>query len=563
MSFEDFGIIINQTGTEVRTTCPQCSASRKKASDKCLAVNTEKGVWNCNHCGWSGGLNGKEYKPIPYDQTPTLPEAVIKYFEGRGIPEGILEQENIGFKAEFGKTWITFPYFKNSVCVNIKFRTATKDFRQVKDGKKILYRLDKIGRSTKKTLVVTEGEIDALSCLVAGYEATSIPDGAPTANSKTFQTKFDFLLDTEELFAKFEKVIIAGDTDEPGQRAIAELTRRIGVERCYLVTYPEGCKDANDVLKIHGKEELAMILGKAHPCPIEGIVSPNDLFNQVMSDYEQGIHGGVKTGWNSLDEYYTVRPGEMTIITGIPSSGKSNFIDALCVNLMKNHCWRIGYFSPENWPLERHSESLLEKLVDKAFATSKFGARMSPPEIKEGLDDLDDYIKFIMPKDEFLSIDNILKYARILCLQFGIKGLVIDPWNEVEHDFRGLSETQYISQELTKVRRFARFNGIHIWIVAHPTKLMKNSEGKYDPPTMYDISGGAHWRNKADNGICVYRDFDMGTTEIIIQKIRFREIGKIGSTMLKYKYTGNYQDQNGGYVPASSEGYQPKQGYNG
>jgi twinkle protein len=118
---------------------------------------------------------------------------------------------------------------------------------------------------------------------------------------------------------------------------------------------------------------------------------------------------------------------------------------------------------------------------------------------------------------------------------------VIDPWNEVEHLFNGLSETQYISQELTKIRRFARLNGIHIWIVAHPTKLQKNSQGKYDPPTMYDISGGAHWRNKADNGICVYRDFETNQTEIIVQKIRFKEIGKLGSAKLKYTYSGNYK----------------------
>ena len=114
-------------------------------------------------------------------------------------------------------------------------------------------------------------------------------------------------------------------------------------------------------------------------------------------------------------------------------------------------------------------------------------------------------------------------------------------WNEVEHCFKGLSETQYISQELTKIRRFARFNGIHIWVVAHPTKLSKNASGQYDPPTMYDIAGGAHWRNKADNGICVYRDFQTNITEIIVQKIRFKEIGKLGSVSLKYTHTGQYK----------------------
>ena len=423
----------------------------------------------------------------------------------------------------------------------MKYRTSQKDFRQEKGGKKCLYRRDKAMGSTKKELVVTEGEIDALSCLVAGHEAVSIPDGAPSENSKNFNTKFDFLKGTEKLFSRFNKIIIAGDNDAPGKRAIQELGRRIGVEKCFVVEYPSGCKDANDILKQYGKDELKSVLNNAKPFPVEGIVSPSNLVDIVLHEYSEGVQGGEKTGWGNLDECYTVRPGELTIVTGIPGSGKSNFVDALAVNLIKSNMWRFGFFSPENWPLQRHAQTLIEKFLGKSFRPSRYGERMSMAEAREETEMLDDFVKFIAPKSEILSVDTILKYARILCLQFGIKGLVIDPWNEVEHLFNGLSETQYISQELTKIRRFARLNGIHIWIVAHPTKLQKNSQGKYDPPTMYDISGGAHWRNKADNGICVYRDFETNETEIIVQKIRFKEIGKLGSAKLRYTYSGNYK----------------------
>ncbi|MBU4131531.1 MAG: bifunctional DNA primase/helicase [Proteobacteria bacterium] len=486
-------------------------------------------------------MKGNDYKPIPYETKQALPDKVIEYFEKRGIPQGILEQEHIGFENSFGKGWVKFPYFYNSVCVNIKYRTGTKDFRQEKGGKKCLWRRDKAMGSEKKVLIITEGEMDALSCVVAGYEAVSIPDGAPSENSKNFNTKFDFLKNTEGFFDRFEKIILAGDDDAPGKRAIQELGRRIGVERCYVLEYPAGCKDSNDVLVKHGKNTLKSVIEKAKPFPVEGIVSPTSLTDIVLREYSNGIQGGEKTGWSNLDEFYTVRPGEMTIVTGIPGSGKSNFVDALCVNLINKCDWRFGFFSPENWPLQRHTQTLIEKLIGKSFRPSRYGDRMTPVEAKEGVETLEEYVKFIAPKSEILSIDTILKYARILCLQFGIKGLVIDPWNEVEHCFKGLSETQYISQELTKVRRFARFNGIHIWVVAHPTKLMKNASGKYDPPTMYDIAGGAHWRNKADNGICVYRDFETNQTEIIVQKIRFKEIGKLGAASLRYTYSGNYQ----------------------
>ncbi len=542
MDFSDFGININTSGTEVRALCPQCSPTRKKTTEKCLAVNTVEGIWMCHHCAWSGSLDKEEYKVFE-DPKIKLPENVLKYFKSRGISEGVLDQEHIGFENSGGKGWIKFPYFFNSVCVNIKYRTSKKDFRQEKGGKKCLYRLDKIKTSPSKTLVIVEGEIDALSFLEIGSEVTSIPDGAPTPNSKKFNTKFDFLKNTQPIFDRYEKIILAGDNDEPGKGVIKELGRRIGYEKCFVVTYPSGCKDANDVLKSHGKEALKEVLRKARPFPVEGVVMPSDCRDMIMSEYQNGVSGGEKTGWSVLDEFYSVRVGEMDIVTGIPGSGKSNFIDALCVNLIQRFEWRIAYFSPENWPVQRHMKTLIEKVVGKSFHTSKFGERMEPVEVEDATTFLDDHIRFILPKDDIITVGIILKYARIICLQYGIKGLVIDPWNEIEHDQKsGEREDQYISRQLTKIRRFARFNGIHIWVIAHPKTLVKNMSGKYDPPTMYDISGGAQWRNKADNGICVYRDFETNLTTIIIQKIRFREIGKLGSCDLSYRYNGSYKE---------------------
>lgn len=542
-TFQDNGIEIATSGVEVRAICPQCSHSRKKKSVKCLAVNTVEECWLCHHCGWSGSLKEKSHKTFT-DPKTTLPQKVTEWFESRGIPEGILEQEHIGYD---GKA-IKFPYFYNSVCVNIKSRTGDKRFWQEKDGLKCLYRLDKIKTSTKKTLVITEGEMDALSVLTAGFEATSIPDGAPSENSNSFHTKFDFLKNTNGVFDKFEKIILAGDNDGPGKRAVSELGRRIGYERCYVVRYPDGCKDINDVLKNHGIEKTRQALNSAKPYPVDGIVSPVDCIDDLVWEYDNGTSKGESTGWASLDKFYTVRVGEMTIVTGMPGSGKSNFIDALCLKLAVNCGWRLGYFSPENWPVKRHVKTLIEKFTNKTFdeVTLADGTTlpfMTKGEVEDATRCLDEHIKFILPKEEILSVETVLKYARILCMQYGIKGLVLDPWNEFEHTQKnGEREDQYISRQLTAIRRFARFNGIHIWVIAHPTKLPKNTDGKYDPPTMYDISGGANWRNKADNGICVYRDFETNLTKIIIQKIRFREIGQLGDTDLEYTFSGNYKE---------------------
>ena len=147
---------------------------------------------------------------------------------------------------------------------------------------------------------------------------------------------------------------------------------------------------------------------------------------------------------------------------------------------------------------------------------------------------------WILPElDESWSLDAILNKAKTLIFRHGINGLIIDPWNEIEH-FRpnNLSETEYISMALSKIRRFARVYNVHVWVVAHPAKIRKDPKtGNYPVPTPYDISGSAHWRNKADNCITVFRNFKEKAkdhVDIYIQKIRFKEIGRIGDLTLRY-----------------------------
>jgi twinkle protein len=548
-TWSDLGIEINSNGGQIRTTCPHCSPNRKKSTDKCLAVDTDKQVYFCHHCGRSGGLNGetkakvREYIKPEYKKS-SLPSNVIEYFQKRGISEAILSKNNIGYGQSFkDKKGIQFPYYKGGQVVNIKHRAHDKTFRQEKDAEKGLYRFDSVAGGTG-TLILTEGEIDCLSFQEAGFEyVSSIPDGAPSAESKNYNTKFDFLKSAESLLNRYDKIILAMDDDPPGKTAERELARRIGIEKCYRVQYPEGCKDANDVLVKYGKAAVTDIVNTAKPYPIEGLLQVIDFQEDVLSLYDKGVNRGIYTGWKQLDPHYTVKLGELTVITGIPGSGKSNFIDSLMINLVEGGDWRFAVFSPENWPIERHIQTLLEKLVRLPFAQKGRNTdRMPKKEIYDHLPIMNHNFFFIMPKDELLSVDTILEKARAAIFRYGIKGLVIDPWNEVEHLFGNLSETQYISKELTKIRRFARMNQIHVWIVAHPRNLTKDADGNYKPPTMYEISGGANWRNKADNGLCVHRpDHSSDDTEIYIQKIRFKEVGRIGKATLKYcRDTGTY-----------------------
>lgn len=545
---------------EVDVVCPECSPERTKKNDPCLSVNVDEGTWYCHHCGWSGGLKRdtagrierrrKTYKrPEPLPPSDLTPKA-LAWFQQRGITPEVLQRNQI----QSGAAWmpqtgaetsvVQFPYYRGETLVNVKHRDGQKHFRMEKGAERVLYGLNDLGNTRA---VIVEGEIDKLSVEVAGITAcVSVPDGAPTPDTKNYSSKFEFLDADADRLAKVPEWIIAVDGDEPGERLRAELVRRFGVEKCRYVEWPEGCKDANDVLVKLGAGALANCIAEAKQFPLDGVFTASDMHAQIESLYKHGWERGAHTGWNELDTYFSVRPGEFTVVTGIPNSGKSNFIDALCVNLAKQHGWRIAMFSPENQPLEDHAARLMEKWARKPFFDGPT-QRMDADTRDLAEQWVSDHFDWILPDDDDQwTVDLVLERARQLVYRRGTNALVIDPWNELEDGANpGESETQYISRALKRIRQFGRRHHIHIFVVVHPAKMLRDKDGRYPIPTLYDCAGSAHWRNKADNGLCVWRDFSSENRmmDVYVQKVRFRQVGKLGCASLKYEpATGTYTD---------------------
>jgi len=557
-TFADAGIDTNgKSGGEIKTLCPRCSAARKKSRYPCLNVNIDKGLWHCWHCGWAGSLAQGEYsrpaftkahrRPDYMAPSTGLPEKAINWFASRGISESVLRRNMIGHgsayfpQVEEERACVMFPYRRRGEVVNVKYRTRDKLFRMEGGCERALYGLDDIG----ERLVWVEGEMDKLSFEVAGVTScVSVPDGAPAPDSKSYESKFDFLGAPE--LTRVAEHIIAVDNDAPGLRLREELIRRLGPERCRLVDWPDGCKDANDVLVQLGVDALLACLNKARELPIVGAHGAGDYVDQVQQLYQHGIPQGVSTGWACIDELYRVRPGDVTVVTGAPNSGKSEWLDALAVNLARDHGWRIGVYSPEQGSAAEHIAKLAEKYTGRPF-NHGHSTRISTTELDQSVTWIDQHFTWLEPEQPTLGA--LLAIAEQLVLRRGVRGLIFDPWNEIEHARpAAMTETEYIGSTLSRIRRFARAHAVHVWIVAHPQKLRRDEHsGQYPVVGPYEISGSANWNNKVDCCISIWRERKAGVStsevDVHVQKVRHKYVGRLGMATLNWnRLSGRYSE---------------------
>ena len=429
---------------EAKTTCPRCSAGRKKRTQKCLNVNLETGVWHCWHCEWSGKAEEPRQhqpqrrvtadKPKAFAQPKLKPlgmtDAAMRWFELRGITSAVLERNRVTTARTFMPQLeaeviaIALPFYRDGVHVDTKYRDKDKNFRRETGARRVLYGYDDMAETT----IFAEGEMDKLAIEVGGFQnCVSVPDGAPAENAKNIESKFDFLDD--DRVAGVARWIIAVDNDGPGKRLQDELVRRLGPDKCLIATWPDGCKDANDALMHHGPITVRECIEAATPVPIDGVFGAQDFADDFLAMYDAGVPHGLSTGWDCMDANWRVQPGQLCIVTGIPGQGKSEFVDALCVNLALDHGWKTAMFSPENQPVRLHMMKLAEKYVGKPYNPGPH-ARMSKDEAVKPKDWIEDHFVWIMPEQPTLPV--ILERAVSLVLRSGIRVLVIDPWNEID-----------------------------------------------------------------------------------------------------------------------------------
>jgi twinkle protein len=409
---------------------------------------------------------------------------------------------------------IQFNYFRDAELINVKYRDGAKRFKMVSGAEKIFYNIDAIKYS--KEVIICEGEIDVLSFVNIGiHHAISVPNGSVIGN-----VNLEYLDNCIDYFENKTKIILALDKDAAGQNTQKEMIRRFGSDRCFTVDFKD-CKDANEYLQKYGDNALRLVIENAQEVPIDGVSSVKDFQEQFEHYLINGMQSGFKTGKTHFDKVFSTYTGQYIVVTGIPSSGKSDWVDEMCIGYADKNDWKIAFASPENKPNQIHAAKLISKLTGKWIRDVK---DFKTEWYDLALNYLNDKFKFI-DLDEHFDLNLVLEKAQRLIFKFGIKCLVIDPYNKVRLN-ASLSKNinEYTNDYLIKIDEFARKHDILIILVAHPRKPNLNEAKTYEP-SFYDIKGGGEFYDMSPHGILVHRDYANDVTKIKILKVKFSHLG--------------------------------------
>jgi len=373
--------------------CPLCSSDRKapKQKLKCASYDWQTGLGTCHNCNTTfqlhtykrKGDSTKEFvRPVNENISPVKNTKVEDWFKLRGINKNTLQNLKISEGPEWmpqtGKeeNTIKFNYFIGNDLINIKYRDGRKNFKLFKGAEKVFYNINSI--VGYNSCIIVEGEMDVLSFHEAGIRnVVSVPNGATINNNN-----LDYLDNCIDYFDDKEKIILAVDKDEAGQALQQELIRRLGAEVCFIIDFDD-CKDANEYLLKYGTERLSKLVQKAKAVPLENVTTFNDIEGEITDFVENGFKKGYQVGLQNFDEIFSTYTGQFITVTGIPSSGKSDFVDQMVVGYNQNYQWKTAFASPENAPTFLHAHKLMRKVWQDMPQKSDIGGAKWRPTLVE------------------------------------------------------------------------------------------------------------------------------------------------------------------------------------
>lgn len=540
----------------VRCTCPDCASEKRHGADPCVRLNRLTGIGKCYKCGFKfitdvkvSAYNRKRglVKQQPWKQPDTsrlrpLDGIAIDYLLKRKIRPEVAQRAGVcSATRSIGGTersCLAFPYREGTKIVNIQYKTTDKHFESEQGCELIPWNIDAaIGQ---ESLIITEGMMDALALMQCGFDnVISVANGAET-DMRTFQRFRYSHLDQIRTF------YLAGDMDAEGEKLRQKLAEHFGEARCRIVEWRLGddeaddriAKDANEMLTSYGADAVLQCMNHARPCPITGVETIGDYRERAKRIWREGIVPGRRVGWGEFDDHVQFEPGRMLVIVGEPNTGKSTFADDLVLNLALQHGWKAALYSPEMYPPERHIDRLATTIAGRKFrreeVSTERGVDYRKTVIPEPMADrILDWLQenvFFVTEESGRTVHKLLHRAEQLQMRYGIRQLLLDPFNYIQLPDGAKSDTMKIGDVLAEIELFAHRTGLFVTVVVHPSKPQRGEQIE----SLYNASGSAEFRNRADYGLVLVNDDRQSTSstlhllKVIVDKVRDDAMGHKG-----------------------------------
>lgn len=424
-------------------------------------------------------------RPKPWRGERPADEGLLAYFKSRSLSDRTV--------AAFGVTMfddpkrgpvIVFPSYRDNELVRQKFRPVAdkRGMWTSKDSEPCLFGWQTIPGNSR-SVVLVEGEFDAMAMFEAGFLALSVPMGGGAGE------KQDGWIDSEwERLQLFDRIYLALDADEEGVSAAKHIARRLGQHRCFFVDF-EGHKDANDAL-LAGADIKAMV-ARATTVDPEELRPANSYLPEVFSFFESG--GESKSGqvlpWNKTAETVRMRPGEISVWAGTNGHGKSQVVGHVAVaSIARGERWCIA-------SMEFKPYRLLARICRQAAGTNQPKYMSDGPKIEKLLADR----LWIFDVQGTAKAERVLEVFGYALKRYGVKNFVVDSLAKC-----GFGEDAYNEQKdfVDKLGDFARNNDVHVHLVCHARKGKDESE----VPDKFDVKGTGALTDMVDNIFIVWRN---------------------------------------------------------
>ena len=464
-------------------------------------------------------------KPAKPKNSQTPVSRVREWLNGRGITDETIDVFKVREVQRNGSTWALFPYLRDGVYVNAKYRNPDdkKGMGQEADAEPCLFGWHLV-QPKDRTIVICEGEIDAMTVWQAGFTALSVNAGA---------NNHQWIENDWERLERFSEIILSFDHDEQGDKGCAEIMKRLGLDRCKRMRM--GAKDANQWLMDGAtNDDFKAAIANAKPTDPDEMKAAGEFIESIMNLMHpaEGVDGYPFLALDQQFPWFQFRPGQLTVWTGYNGHGKSMLLSQVQLGLMAQG-ERFIVFSGEMQP-----EYLLERMLKQATGLE----RPSKEYIRAVLDWLNDKF-WIFNQSGSATINRLLEVFAYANKRYGIRHMVIDSlmMTDVPEDGPGAFTAQ--KEAIQKLCNFAKKNGCHVHLVAHPRKGRDESTG----PGKMDIAGSSKITDGADNVFAVWRaQKDQAEPSLADEEAHAKWVEIQGmpdaKLVLKKQRTGRHQD---------------------